>query len=68
MSAKTKPGPVSYGDCAIRDTVGNAKIIISLDFVKGASPDEIARRYRKVQETVGAFERQRAIREVRNGA
>lgn len=60
-------GPVPYGNCAIRDKIGNAKIIISTDCIAGISQEEINRRYQATQEVYGEIEETRALYEARKG-
>lgn len=60
-------GPVPYGNCAIIDKVGNAKIIISTDYVEGVSSEEINRRYQATQRVYGEIEEARALYEARKG-
>ena len=58
-------GPVPYGNCEIRDKIGNTTVIISTDYVKGISQEEIQRRYEAVQKAYFEIEGARAIYELK---
>ncbi len=62
--AKTRQlGPVPYGNCAIRDTIGNTKIIISTDNLIGKTQADFQKIYDRTQEIYLNAERARFLRE-----
>lgn len=54
---------VPYGNCAIVDKIGNARVIISTDCIIGKTDEDFRKTYKEIQELYLRAEQQRAIRE-----
>lgn len=54
---------VPYGNCAIRDKIGNARVIISTDCIIGKTDEDFQKIYKEIQDFYLRTEQQRAIRE-----
>lgn len=59
---------VPYGNCKIRDKVGNTTIIISTDNIEGKTSADFEARYKRIQDIVYTAEYSRALRNKRRKA
>lgn len=63
MAKKRELGPIPYGNCAIRDKIGNATVICSTDNIIGKSKEDFQPRYDRIQQIVYQNELAKHLRE-----